>query len=197
MKRLLAVLIAITLAGAAQASEAVRNTSYVAAGGSRVLRHEIVVSAPVADAWTAFTTAEGWRSWATPYATMSPSALAFDAELVTSYNPNAAPGDETNIHHRMLSYIPERMLAFHTTQPPKGFPHPNELAKIFSVVEFEPLGAKRTRVRLSMVGYGAGPGFDEIYGFFVKGNPWTLEKLAERFESGPIDWTKALAKTAH
>jgi uncharacterized protein YndB with AHSA1/START domain len=197
MKPLFAALIALSLPGAAHSAEPVRDTSYLDAGGARVLRHEVVVAAPVADAWAAFTSAEGWRSWATPYATMSPSTLAFDAELVTSYNPNAAPGDETNIHHRMLSYIPERMLAFHTTRPPKGFPHPAELARIFSVVELEPLSARQTRVRLSMVGYGTGPGFDQIYGFFAKGNPWTLQKLAECFETGPIDWKKALAKPAH
>jgi hypothetical protein len=64
-------------------------------------------------------------------------------------------------------------------------------------VEFEPLNARQTRVRLSMIGFGAGKGFDDIYGFFAKGNPWTLEKLAERFETGPIDWKKALEKPAH
>jgi len=197
MKRLFALLIALSLPGPAGAAQAVKDTSYVAAGGSRVMRHEIVVGAPAADVWNAFVTAEGWRTWATPYATLTPAKLAFNAELVTSYNPNAAPGDDTNIHHRMLSFIPERMLAFHTTQPPKGFPHPIELSQVFSVVEFEPLNAKQTRVRLSMIGYGAGVGFDEIYGFFAKGNPWTLEKLAERFETGPIDWKKALAKPAH
>ncbi|MCE9521323.1 MAG: SRPBCC domain-containing protein [Alphaproteobacteria bacterium] len=197
MRRLFALLIAMTLPGAVHAAEGVQDTSYIAPDGSRVMRHEIVIGAPIADAWTAFTTAEGWRTWATPYATLTPAKLAFNAELVTSYNPSAAPGDETNIHHRMLSFVPERMLAFHTTRPPKGFPHPDELSQIFSVVELEPLGAKQTRVRLSMIGYGTGKGFDDIYGFFVKGNPWTLEKLAERFETGPIDWKKALAKPAH
>ena len=94
---------AVNLPSAARFAESVRDTSYLDAGGARVLRHEIIVAAaPVADVWAAFTSAEGWHSWATPYATMSPSTLAFDAELVTSYNPNAAPGDETDIHHRML-----------------------------------------------------------------------------------------------
>ncbi len=197
MKKLLALLLVLSVPGTAWSAEAVRNTSYLAPDGSRVMRHEIVVRAPTADAWTVFTTAEGWRTWATPYATLTPAKLAFNAELVTSYNPSAVPGDDTNIHHRILSFVPERMLAFHTTQPPKGFPHPAELSQLFSVVEFQPLGAKQTRLRLSMIGYGTGKGFDDIYDYFAKGNSWTLEKLAERFETGPVDWKKALEKPAH
>ena len=44
---------------------------------------------------------------------------------------------------------------------------------------------------------GSGAGFDGLYNFFAKGNPWSLGKLAERFETGPIDWKKALEKPAH
>lgn len=197
MKGMLALLIMVLLPSAAMAADVVKDTSYVTPGNSRVLRHEIIVKASAADAWAALTTAEGWRSWATPYATMTPAELAFDAELVTSYNPHARPDDDTNIHQRILSFIPERMLAFHTTRPPKGFAHPGELSRLFVVVELEPLGSRQTRVRLSMLGYGVGPGFDEIYGFFSKGNAWSLAKLAERFENGPVDWKKALATPAH
>lgn len=196
MKRLFAAIIVLTLPITAQAAEAVKDTSYVAAG-SRVLRHEVVVAASAADAWSAFTTVEGWRGWATPYVTLSTAQLAVDAEFESSYHLDAKPGDERNIHHRVLAYIPGRMFAFRTVQSPKGFPFPDEVLQVFSVVEFEPLGAKRTRVSLSMIGYGRGPGFDGLYGFFSKGNPWSLTKLAERFETGPVDWKQALAKPAH
>ena len=89
------------------------------------------------------------------------------------------------------------MFAFRTVRSPKGFPYPEEVRQVFSVVEFEALDGKRTRVKLSMIGYGTGPGFDGLYIFFAKGNPWSLGKLAERFEIGPIDWKKSLAKPAH
>jgi uncharacterized protein YndB with AHSA1/START domain len=197
MRTLFGLLIALALPLAASAAETVKDTSYLAPDGSRILRHEIVVRAPVADAWAAFTTAEGWRTWATPYVTLSSPQLALNAEFESSYSLTAAPGQDTNIRHRVLAFIPERMFAFQTIQSPKGFPHPQEVRHVFSVVEFEPLEPKRTRVKLSMIGYGTGPGFDGLYNFFAKGNPWTLEKLAERFETGPIDWKKALAKPAH
>ena len=197
MKRLLAIVCALILPGSAWAAEAVKDTSYLAPDGSRILRDEIVVGAPVPDVWAAFTTPEGWRTWATPYVTLSTPHLAVDAEFESSYHLDAAPGQDTNIHHRVLAFIPHRMFAFRTVQSPKDFPHPEEVRHVFSVVELEPVDAKHTRVTLSMLGYGTGPGFDGLYAFFAKGNPWSLGKLAERFDTGPIDWKKTLAKPAH
>ncbi|MBP6010914.1 MAG: SRPBCC family protein [Alphaproteobacteria bacterium] len=196
MRHLFAALFVLTNPLAVQAADAVKETSYVA-NGSRVLRHEVVVAASAADAWSAFTTVDGWRSWAAPYVTLSTTQLAVDAELESSYDLNAKPNDERNIRQRVLAYIPERMFAFRTVQSPKDFPFPEEVRQVFSVVEFESLGAKRTRVSLSMIGYGSGARFDGLYGFFSKGNPWSLAKLVERFETGPVDWKKALAKPAH
>ncbi|MEQ1866111.1 MAG: hypothetical protein ABL996_15860 [Micropepsaceae bacterium] len=197
MKRLLAILISLMLPGVAWAADIVKDTSYLAPDGSRILGHEVVVRASQVDAWSAFTTAEGWRSWATPYVTLSTPQLAFDAEFESSYNLDAVAGDVRNIRHRVLAFVPERMFAFHTTQSPKGIPYPEEVRRVFSVVEFEPVARNRTRIRLSMIGYGTGTGFDGLYNFFAKGNPWSLAKLAERFETGPVDWKKALEKPAH
>lgn len=172
----------------------VADTSYKAADGTRVLRHEVVVAAAPADVYAAFATAEGWRTWAVPFAEMTP-AFGVGAVLETSYNPAAKVGDATNIKNKILAYIPDRMFAFQAVQAPTGFKHADLLARIFTVAELEPAGPKGTRVRLSMLGYAQGAGFDELYGFFAKGNAWTMEKLAERFEKGPIDWAKARAAT--
>lgn len=168
----------------------VADTSYKAADGTRVLRHEIVVPASTTEVYAALTTAEGWCTWAVPFAVMTP-AFGAGAILETSYNPNAKPGEATNIKNKVLAYIPERMFAFQAVQAPTGFKHAELLAHIFTVAELEPVDAKSTRIRLSMLGYADGPAFDELYGRFAKGNAWTMTKLSERFEKGPIDWTKA------
>jgi uncharacterized protein YndB with AHSA1/START domain len=191
--RTILLFLTVALASVAPAAAGqVADTSYKAADGTRVLRHDVVVPASTAEVYTALTTAEGWRTWAVPFAVLTP-AFGAGAILETSYNPNAKPGEATNIKNRVLAYIPERMFAFQAVQAPAGFKHAELLAHIFTVAELERVGAKRTRVRLSMLGYGQGPAFDELYGFFAKGNAWTMEKLAERFEKGPIDWAKAKA----
>ncbi|MEP7329513.1 MAG: hypothetical protein ABI777_09895, partial [Betaproteobacteria bacterium] len=50
-----------------------------------------------------------------------------------------------------------------------------------------------TRVTISGVGYGAGPGFDELYGMFQVGNAYSLTQLKQRFVTGPVDWKAKLA----
>ena len=132
------------------AAAPVIDSSYKAADGTRVLRHEVVVPASTADVYAALTTAEGWRTWAVPFAVMTP-AFGAGSILETSYNPNAKLGEATNIKNKVLAYIPERMFAFQAVQAPTGFKHGELLAHIFTVAELEPVGAKRTRIRLSML----------------------------------------------
>jgi hypothetical protein len=183
------LLLSFMLASPAAAGQ-VADTSYKATDGARVLRHEVVVPASTADVYATLTTAEGWRTWAVPFAVMTP-AFGVGAIIETSYNPNAKPGEAANIKNKVLAYIPERMFAFQAVQAPSGFKHAELLTQIFTVAEIEPIDAKRTRIRLSMLGYGEGRGFDELYRHFAKGNAWTMKKLSERFEKGPTDWTKA------
>jgi uncharacterized protein YndB with AHSA1/START domain len=190
MRTILVVLtLALCFAMPAAAGQVV-DSSYRASDGSRVLRHEIVVPASTADVYAALTTADGWRTWAVPFAVMTP-AFGAGAILETSYNPSAKAGEATNIKNKVLAYIPERMFAFQAVQAPAGFKHAELLAQIFTVAELERVSAKRTRIRLSMLGYGEGQAFDELYGVFASGNAWTMSKLAERFEKGPMDWNAA------
>lgn len=188
--RTLLLLIAVALATATPAAAGqVADSSYKAADGTRVLRHEVVVPASTAEVYAALTTAEGWRTWAVPFAAMTPGFGA-GAILETSYNQNAKPGDATNIKNKVLAYIPEQMFAFQAVQAPADFKHADLLAHLFTVAELERVDTRRTRIRLSMLGYAAGPAFDELYAFFAQGNAWTMGKLSERFEKGPIDWAK-------
>ena len=190
MKKFCTLVLAVWAASATGALAAsVADTSYVAPDGTRVLRHEIDVPAPAAEVYVAFTTADGWRTWAVPFAQLTPD-LSVGAIMETSYNPAAKPGDANNIKNKVLAYIPGRLFAFQAVQAPQGFKHADLLARVFTVAEFEPVGPNRTRIKLSMLGYGSGTAFDELYGHFAKGNAWTAQKVFERFETGPIDWTK-------
>jgi uncharacterized protein YndB with AHSA1/START domain len=188
MKHLLALMLWTASATVALAAN-VADTSYAAPDGTRVLRHEIVVPASAAEVYRAFTTAEGWRTWAVPFAQLTPG-LSVGAIMETSYNPAAKPGDANNIKNKVLAYIPDRLFAFQVVQAPQGFKRADLLARVFTVAEFEAVDTRRTRIKLSMLGYGSGAAFDELYAFFSKGNAWTAQKLAARFEKGPIDWTK-------
>ena len=179
-------LILLTTAAAPLAAQ-VENTSYVAADGSRVLRHEGVVDAPVADVWKAFTTTEGVTSWMVPRATVD---FGVGGTLEASYSLDAVFPSPNNIKHEFLAYLPQEMIAMRVIQCPPGTPHAEILEELWAVITFEPVGEDRTRVAIAGVGYREGEGYDAVYDFFDQGNAWTFAQLQKYFQEGPIDWQK-------
>lgn len=189
MKWILAFLLALAAAPLpAQDGLAVAVSERLEADGTTTLSHELVIAAPAADVWAAFATAEGWRSWAVPVAWDAP--IEPDT-IETSYSPDARPGDATTIRQRILARIPGRLLVFRTVKAPDGFPHFETFARTTGFVEIEPLGEGRSRVRLTGTGYAGDEAGRALLGFFRDGNRVSLERLRDRFVSGPVDWSAA------
>lgn len=155
--------------------------------GRHNLIHETVVAAPAADVWQAISTAEGWRSWAVPVSwTPEPDIIE------TSYTPGAEPGDPSTIRQRIVAAIPGRLLVFRTVRAPARFPNFDTYAQVTSVFELEPMGESRTRVRLTGAGYADTEAGRQLLAFFREGNRVSLERLRQRFETGPLDWAAVL-----
>ena len=163
----------------------VTNSSFVEADGDRVLQLSIVVNATPAQVWDAFTTAEGYRAWVAPVAAVD---LRIGGDIEASYDPAAKIGGPDNIRNRIVAYVPQRLLSFRNVQAPKALPHRELFGEIVTTLEIEDLGAGRSRVSLTAVGYGPGEGFDVLYRHFEWGNAYSLNELKKRFETGPIDW---------
>lgn len=196
-KPLAAALLSILVPGLWTASQAagqtVADTSYRATDGTRVLRHEIVVDAPREQVWDAFTTADGWMSWAAPMAVVD---FRRGGSIETSYDPAATAGDPANIRHEILSYLPGEMLSLRAVQVPPDFPYQDLVDELWAVFLFEDAGPGRTRVVSAGAGYRDGEGYDTIYGFFQQGNAFMLQQLERRFQEGPVDWDEALEAIA-
>lgn len=154
------------------------------ADGTHSLAHETIVDAPVAEVWAAVSTAEGWRTWATPVAWASADMIE------TSYTRSASPGDPSTISQQILARLPGRMLVFRTTRAPAGFPHFETFSRVTSFFELVPDGERRTRVRLTMAGYADSEAGRQLLGFFREGNRISLDRLRRRFASGPLDWSR-------
>ncbi len=80
------------------ASAVAKDTSFRDAQGHRVQQLELIVNAPVAKVWAAFTTDAGFESWAAPVAHVT---LGNDGMIEASYNPGPKIGDADNIRNRM------------------------------------------------------------------------------------------------
>ncbi|HYD13530.1 MAG TPA: SRPBCC family protein [Allosphingosinicella sp.] len=182
----LALAALLFLAPAGVAAQDVTMDERREADGTTTLSHAIVIDAPAAEVWAAVSSAAGWRTWAVPIAWDSPVE---PDTIETSYSPNAQPGDPTTIRQRILARIPGRLIVFRTVKAPEGFPHFETFARTTGFMEVEPLGERRTRVRVTGTGYPDTEAGRTVLGFFRDGNRVSLESLRQRFVSGPRDWS--------
>lgn len=182
------VFVLAAFALAAPASAAPENCSRSETSGERTLCHEAVIDAPAAEVWRLFATSEGLGSWLAPVAAID---LRAGGMWESSYDRSARLGDAGNIRNRVIAFTPERLLVIQVASAPPNFPHADIVGELATVIEFEPVDAQRTRVRVSMLGYRAGDGFDALYRHFEWGNAYTLDALAARVANGPTDWSAA------
>ncbi|MCH7884317.1 MAG: SRPBCC domain-containing protein [Planctomycetes bacterium] len=149
-------------------------------GGELV--HEGVVNAPIGAVWQAFTTREGLESWMAPHARID---LKVGGKMRTHYDPDGVIGDPKTIENTILSFDPPRMLSLKATKPPAGFPFMEAIKSTWSVLYFEELGPKRTRITIRGLGYGNDEQSLKMREFFDMGNAWTLARLREHFDGQP------------
>jgi uncharacterized protein YndB with AHSA1/START domain len=195
---LLIGLIAFGGAAAAPAAEPswrdfkdVANSSFVEASGDRAIQLSIDVAAPAQQVFAAFTTSEGFASWATPVARVD---LRVGGFIEASYDANAKIGDPANIRNEILAYVPDRLLVIRNVQAPPGFADPDLFRRTATVIEFTPTDASHTHVTLTNAGYGSGDRWDTLYRHFEWGDAFTLAELKGRFDKGPVDWSARAAK---
>jgi uncharacterized protein YndB with AHSA1/START domain len=172
---------------------AITNCSHVEADGTRTLCHEAVLPSSADAIWPLLSTTGGLSSWVAPVAAID---LRVGGIWEVSYRADGRLGDAHNIRNRVLSYLPGRMLSVIVDQAPLGFPQPELVRTVWTVIEIEPLSATQSRVRVSMLGYGTGADYDQLYALFDEGNAYTLQKLRERVSSGPTDWHAPAAAIA-
>lgn len=163
---------------------AVSNTSTVEPNGERFQQLSIEVPAPPAQVWAALTTAEGWKSWATPYARVD---FRVGGLIETSYDAAAKAPDIAN---QIIAYAPGRVLVIRNVKAPRDFAEAEAFSTIATIVELEPVGANATRVRITGAGYRPGKAYDTLYERFEWGNAYSLDQLRLRFVRGPKDWTR-------
>ena len=174
----------ISLAASGQA-QAVRNTSYVASSGQRVLRQEGELEAPVDTVWRILTTSEGLRSFLAPAVWID---FRSGGRWETAHAAGAQQGDPGNIVNEVLAYLPNEMFAVRVVQATSTFVHPEIAKQVWSVYQLQPVGDRRTKLTVSMVGWPSGPAADSVYQFFERGNAFTMRQLQLRFTNGPRRW---------
>jgi len=178
MKRMFGSVVLAAVLAVPAAGE-VHDTSYRDASGARVLREWVVVGAPVDDVWKAFTTDDGFASWAVPVVHITPGNGGL---IEFGLGPNSKIGDPDNVRNRIDLFLPDELLIFHNEFVPAGGPFdPATFTTVRTMLSFQDAGAGRTRVTETVVGFGAGALYDQLHAHLHDGNAAYLEALQLHF----------------
>ncbi len=157
------------------------------AAGERILVQDVVVRAPVAKAWKAYTTAEGFTAWAAPVAEVD---LRVGGTIRTHYGKGAKIGDPATNTLRIINYVPERVLTMRADVSP-NWPEilKKDWDKLSNVVLFEELSENETRIVSYGIGYGDAQELDKLLRFFSQSNVKLMKALRRYLEKGErTDW---------
>ena len=150
------------------------------ATGERILVETVVVDAPVAEVWRAYTTDEGYASWAAPKARID---LRVGGTIRTQYDPESEIGDPgTNTLH-IVNYVPERVLTLRA-ELSANWPEvmQQDAERLTNVILFEALSPTRTRIESYGLGYGDRPEYEGLLGFFLEANRGLYATLKDVLE---------------
>ncbi len=81
---------------------------------------------------------------------------------------------------QVLSYVPDRMLSFSWNAPPDQAA--SRAKHTWVVVEFEALSASSTKLRLTHLGFGSAPHWDETFAYFEKAWPYVFTQMRKGLE---------------
>jgi uncharacterized protein YndB with AHSA1/START domain len=150
----------------------------------RTIHKEVLIDAPLEQAWAAWTTRDGIVSFMAPDAQID---ARVGGAFHIYFDPFGAPGLKGADDMRYMALQPMRMLSFDWSAPP----HLPEARKqrTFVVLHFEPVGGRQTRLSLTHVGWGDGGEWDKAFTYFDRAWSNVFANLQKRFQTGPIDWT--------
>lgn len=140
---------------------------------------EGIIAAPVDSVWAAWSTSSGLRAWLAPHAEID---LRVGGLMRANYDPAGVIGDSGTIDNQVLSFEPRRMLSIRVAKAPKGFPFPNAIQQMWTVLYLEECGPGRTRLRVVSLGFEPDEESQRMRAFFERGNAMTVQALQRRFE---------------
>ena len=147
-----------------------------------VLIQEFIINVPVDSVWNAYTTKNGWESWATAIAEVD---FKVSGTIRTNYNKDGKIGDESTITLHVLNYVQNRLITLQA-ELTKHFPKfmKEDEKDIYNVILFEEMGVSKTKVISYGIGYKNNEKYKSLMQFFIKGNEQSYYNLISFLETG-------------
>ncbi len=145
----------------------------------RILRKEIVVNGPIDEVWHCWTTNEGIASFFSPESNIKLD-INGPYELFMRMSEPDKQGNRGSEGCKVLSYIPNEMLAFEWNFPPAVEKLRYSGAKTQVVLQFKSQNDGRVRVRFAQLGWQEGEDWDKGYSYFDQAWDKVMERFAAR-----------------
>lgn len=149
----------------------------------KAIRKSKVIPAALKDVWEAWTTSKGAATFFAPQADIQ---LEIGGRYELYFNPEATEGERGSEGVKVLSFLPMSMLSFSWNAPPE-IPAIRGM-RTWVVVQLEQVADTTTHVTIHHLGWGVGEDWDRAFAYFMRAWDIVLDRLAQRFEKGPIDW---------
>jgi uncharacterized protein YndB with AHSA1/START domain len=155
-----------------------------AATAERAITAEIVVEAPIAAVWEAWSTAAGIRSF---FARDAVVELRPGGAYEMLFDPTAPVGERGGEGNQVLAVEAPHLLSFTWNAPPSLPTVRHQRTHV--TVRLTALDDSRTRVVLCHDGWGTGGEWDAAFAYFERAwDKAVLPWLAQRFVEGPRVW---------
>jgi uncharacterized protein YndB with AHSA1/START domain len=141
----------------------VTDSSYTAPDGSRAMQESIEIDAPAAVVWKLFSDPATIKASGVADAWVD---LRNGGSLDEALFPDARAGDPRNIRHQIITYVPGRLMVLQNLNTPPGLPGREAFKTVVQIVEVTDLGGGRSRLTLTVTGYGPGAEYDALWAFF-------------------------------
>ncbi|WP_282043117.1 SRPBCC domain-containing protein [Winogradskyella flava] len=147
-----------------------------------VLKQTFVVNVALDSVWNAYTTKEGWESWATAKAEID---FKLNGLIKTNYNNDGEIGDDSTIYLHIINYIPKTMLTLQA-ELTKNFPEfmKADEKDLYNMILFEEIEPSKTKVTSYGIGYKNNKKYMSLMKFFIDGNEQSYLNLISYLESG-------------
>jgi uncharacterized protein YndB with AHSA1/START domain len=163
--------------------------SPMAIAQERALNLETTVKATPAQAFNAWTTTEGIKTFFAPDGKVEARSNGL---YEIHMNPLAPPGEKGADDMRVLAIQENKMISFTWSAPP-SFPEARKQRTVV-ILRFSPVSDNETKVTLHQTGWGDGGEWDKTFEYFGKAWAYVLGNFKKRFEQGPMDWAPYLER---
>ncbi len=148
--------------------------------GQLIVKETVTIAAAIKDVWQAYTTSKGYAQWAAAAAEVD---LRPGGSIRATYRADGDLTGDDIITLHIVNFVPERLLTL-KAEVSTNWPEilQRDAKNLYSVVLFESLGPKKTRITSYALGYTDSPELRQMLKFFEQANHGLYKKLIASLE---------------